>query len=354
MTVAVRTVAGRGAVPRPRIAILATRRARILGLLVAALGLVMIVLASLAIGSVEIGLAQVIGAFVAGDDSDAQLIVRELRLPRTLVGIAVGVGLGLAGAVMQAVTRNPLAEPGILGVNAGASLAVVLAIAVLGIGDARGYVWFAFGGAALATIAVYALGSVGSPRAAPVRVALAGAVLAAVLGSLTTAVLLVDARTLDQFRFWIVGSIAGRDIGTLAVVMPFLVAGAAIALASGRALNALSLGDEIARSLGQRVAMVRTVATLAEVLLTGAVVAVAGPIGFVGLAAPHAARALAGADHRWVMAYAALLGACLVLFADIVGRVIARPGEVEVGIMTALLGAPLFIVLVRRPRLAEV
>jgi iron complex transport system permease protein len=314
----------------------------------------LLTLLSLAIGSVEMTVETVVRAFVANDGSNAHLIVTELRLPRTLVGVTVGVALGLAGALMQALTRNPLAEPGILGINAGAALAVVAAIALLGIGDVRGYIWFALGGAAVATLIVYALGSVGRPGVTPVRLALAGAVLAAVLGALTSAVLIVDARTLDQFRFWVVGSIAGRDLGSLLVVLPFIVAGTLIVLLSGRTLNTLALGDDVARSLGQRVGLVRAVGTLAVALLAGAAVAIAGPIAFVGLAAPHAARSLVGPDYRWVVAWSALLGACLILAADILGRIVLRPGEVEVGIMTALIGAPLLIWLVRRPQLAEV
>lgn len=319
-----------------------------------ALALCVVALASLALGSAELELGAVIRAFTAFDGSNGHLIVIELRLPRTLIGLGVGAALALAGCVMQGVTRNPLAEPGILGVNAGASLAVVIAIALLGVAHPAGYVWFALAGAAVASVLVYALGSVGRGGAAPMQLALAGAVLAALLTSLTSAILVLDANTLDQFRFWAVGSIAGRDLGVLIAVLPFLLGGGVLALVSGRQLNALSLGDDVARSLGQRVGLVRLAMAVSVVLLAGGAVAAAGPIAFVGLAVPHAARALVGPDYRWLVPYAALLGPSLLLASDILGRILARPGEVQVGIMTALIGAPVLIWLVRQRRLAQV
>lgn len=314
-----------------------------------------VALASVAYGSKPIALDRVLGAFLAFDGSNDHLIVRSLRVPRTLAGIGVGAALGLAGAVMQGVTRNPLADPGILGVNAGASLAVVIAISVFEVSSLSVYVWFAFVGAAGASVAVYALGSLGSlgrDGATPVKLALAGAALSALLGALTTAVLLLDATTLDQFRFWVVGSLAGRDAAIVGQVAPFLAVGAIVALGSARALNALGLGDDVARSLGQRVGLARLTAAVAVVLLTGAAVAAAGPIGFVGLTVPHVARAITGPDYRWVLPYSMVGAPILLLGADIVGRIVARPGELQVGIVTALLGAPFFIALVRRRRLA--
>jgi iron complex transport system permease protein len=254
---------------------------------------------------------------------------------------------------MQGVTRNPLADPGILGVNAGASLAVVVGIYVFGVGSLTGYVWFAFLGAAIASVVVYGLGALGRDGATPVKLALAGAAVAAFLSSITTAILIVDVATLDQYRFWVVGSIAGRDATIAAQVAPFLAAGAALAMGSARALNSMSLGDDVARSLGLRVGIARIVAAVAVVLLCGAATAAAGPIAFVGLTVPHVARAISGPDYRWILPYSAVLAPVLLLGADIVGRVVARPGELQVGIVTALLGAPFFIALVRRRRLAQ-
>jgi iron complex transport system permease protein len=330
-----------------------THRQRAAGLAAALIGLAGCVLASLAIGSLGVPLGEVIAAFTAFDDSDAHTIVRELRVPRTEVGLLVGAALGACGALMQGVTRNPLAEPGILGINAGAAFAVVVAIFLLGVRSVGGYAWFALLGAGLAAVLVFALGASGSGGATPVKLALAGAVLAALLVALTSAVLVLDVRTLDEFRFWIVGSIAGRDTGVALAVAPFIGAGLVVSLAAGRWLNALALGDDVARSLGQRVGRARAVSAAAFVLLAGGAVAAAGPIVFVGLTVPHVARALVGADYRWIVPYSIVLGAILLLASDVVGRVIARPAELEVGIVTAVVGAPAFIWLVRRPRLAQ-
>jgi iron complex transport system permease protein len=282
------------------------------------------------------------------------LIVQSLRLPRTLVAIMIGVALGLAGALVQGLTRNPLADPGILGVSAGAALAVVTGIFVFGVGSLSGYVWFAFAGAAVTSVAVYLLGASGRDGVTPVKLALAGAAVTAFLGSLTTTVLLTDAATLDQYRFWAVGSVAGRDLSVVVQVAPFLALGTAVALTTGRSLNALALGDDVARSLGARVGPARIVAAVAVVLLVGGATAAAGPIGFVGLTVPHVARAITGPDYRWVLTYSAVLAPSLLLAADVLGRVVARPGELQVGIVTALVGAPVFIALVRRRSLAQV
>jgi iron complex transport system permease protein len=254
---------------------------------------------------------------------------------------------------MQGVTRNPLADPGILGVNGGAALFVVVGIHWFDVATLSGYVWFAFAGAAVAAVVVYAIGSAGREGATPVKLALAGAAVSAMLASATTAVLLIDASTLDQYRFWAVGSLAGRSTAIVTQVLPFFLVGAAIALASGRLLNALSLGDDVARSLGQRVGLARAVAALGVVVLCGTATAAAGPIVFVGLAIPHVARAITGPDHRWILPYAMVLAPVLLLGSDVVGRVVAPPAEVQVGIITALVGAPVFIALVRRRKLAQ-
>lgn len=336
-----------------RTGLVASRSWRAAGLVMAASALVVVALCSIAYGSKPIAVGRVLDAVFAFDGSNDHLIVRSLRVPRTLVGIGVGVALGLAGALMQGVTRNPLADPGILGVNAGASLAVVLAIYAIDVTSLSGYVWFAFLGAAGASVVVYGLGSLGRDGATPVKLALAGAAVSALLGSVTTAILLLDVATLDQFRFWVVGSLAGRDATILRQVAPFLAVGTVLALASARSLNTLSLGDDVARSLGQRVGLARACSALAVVVLTGAAVAAAGPIGFVGLTVPHVARAVTGPDYRWVLPYSAVLAPILLLGADIIGRVVARPGELQVGIVTAFLGAPFFVALVRRRKLAE-
>jgi iron complex transport system permease protein len=287
------------------------------------------------------------------DGSSDHLIVRSLRIPRTILGLGVGASLGLAGAVMQGVTRNPLADPGILGIESGAALAVVVGIHTFGISALSGYVWFSFVGAAVASVVVYTIGSAGRGGATPVKLALAGAALSAMLSSFTSAILLTDVETLDQFRFWVVGSLAGRDTSTITQAAPFVIVGTVLALASARSLNTLALGDDVARSLGQRVHLARAVSALSVVILCGAATAAAGPIGFVGLTVPHVARAICGPDYRWILPWSLVLAPTLLLGADVVGRLVARPGELQVGIVTAALGAPFFIALVRRRKLAE-
>ncbi len=309
------------------------------------------ILASLAIGSRAVPLHDVIAAFTNYDGSDAHAIVRDLRVPRTELGLLIGAALGAAGALMQGTTRNPLAEPGILGINAGAAFAVVVAIRFLGASSVSAYMAFALAGAGLTTVLVLGLGASGRGGPTPVRLALAGAVLTALLVSLTSAVLVFDAETLDAFRFWIAGSIAGRDADVALAVLPVIAAGMAIAFATGRSLNALALGDDVARALGQRVGRVRAVACLGFVLLAGGAVAAAGPIAFVGLVVPHVARGVVGADYRWIVPYAVVLGAVLLLASDVIGRIIAWPADLGVGIVTPLVGAPFFIALVRRRKL---
>ncbi len=326
---------------------------RALGLGLALLALAGVLLASVAVGAKGIAPGVVLDALLRPDPAvEDHVIVQDLRLPRTALGLLVGVALGLAGAVMQGLTRNPLADPGLLGVNAGAAFAVVLAIHLLGIASPLGYVWFAFAGAAVAAVLVYALSATGREGATPVKLALAGAAVSALLASATTAVLLLDVRTLDQFRFWAVGSLAGREGAVALQLAPFAVAGAVVALACARVLDALALGEDVARALGQRVGAARAACALAVVLLVGAATAAAGPIAFVGLTVPHVARAICGPGHRWLLPYSAVLAPVLLLGADVLGRVVASPGELQVGIVTALIGGPVFVALVRRRRLA--
>ncbi len=333
---------------------IARRRAlRFTGLLAASGLLVFVVLLSLAVGAKPIPIATVVESFTGFDGSNDHLVVRELRLPRTLVGVLVGAALGMAGALMQAITRNPLADPGLLGVNAGASLAVVIGISVFGMGSLSAYVWLAFVGAMLTSVVVYALGSMGRGGATPVRLALAGAALSALLGALTSAVVLLDQATLDQFRFWVVGSLAGRDQDVLVQVLPFIVVGLVVGLGCARPLNALGLGEDTARALGTRVGWTRAATALSVTLLCGAATAACGPIGFIGLVVPLAARAVVGPDQRWLLPYSAVIGPIVLLVCDVVGRVIARPSEVQVGIMTAAIGGPAFVLLVRRVRMAQ-
>ncbi|KQP56752.1 iron ABC transporter permease [Agreia sp. Leaf283] len=328
-----------------------TRRAsKALGLVaLCALVLVSVVL-SLLLGSRSIDLSSVVDAVLGrGGDAVEGMVVLDLRVPRTVLGLAAGAALGLAGTLMQGLTRNPLADPGLLGVNSGASLAVVVAIAVFGVTTPSGYVWFAFVGAALAAVLVYVVAS-GRTGPSPLSLTLAGAATTAVLTSLITLVLLRDLDTLSQYRFWSVGSLVGRDLGTAATLAPFLAVGAAAALLLGRSLNSLALGDDLARGLGQRVGIVRIVAGVAIILLCGSATSLAGPLVFVGLVVPHIARRFVGSDYRWILVYSIPLGAALLVLADTVGRLVAPPSELEAGIVVAILGAPVLIALVLRDR----
>jgi iron complex transport system permease protein len=315
--------------------------------------LVLIALLSLAVGAKPIALGTVIHDLLHPNGSDDSLVIHGLRAPRTAIGLAVGGALGLAGALMQALTRNPLADPGLLGVNAGAATAVVVAIAVWHLGSPRGYVWFALAGALAAAVIVYLLGSSGRAAATPVRLALAGTAVSAVLGAITSGVVLTDQNAFQSFRFWSVGALAGRDWSVLSATGPFLAAGAVLALSLTRSLNALALGDDLGHALGAHPGRTRVVGVVAVTLLCGAATAAAGPIGFVGLTVPHLARALTGPDQRWVIPYSLVLAPALLLGSDVIGRVIARPSEIEVGIVTAFLGAPIFIHVARRYRVAQ-
>ena len=323
------------------------------GLLVLGGALVAIALLSLATGARAIPLANVWAALTAFDpNSTEHRIILDLRLPRTIVGLLVGAALGLAGAVLQGATRNPLADPAILGINAGAALAVVLGVALFGMTQLSTYVWLAFIGSGATMLVVYVVASLGREGATPVKLALAGAAITAVLHSIINAILLTSPRTLDEVRFWQVGSLSGRDIDIVLQVAPFLAVGMVLALGSARMLDGLSMGDDVARALGQRIGLSRGVAGLAAVILAGGATAAAGPIAFVGLTVPHVARAITGPGYRWILPYSMLMAPILLLGADVIGRVIAPPGEVQVGIVTAFLGAPFFIALVRRRKLA--
>lgn len=323
------------------------------GFLVAVALLVVVALLSVAVGAKGIPLGTVVHELFHYDGSDDGVVIRSLRVPRTLLGICVGAALGLAGALMQALTRNPLADPGLLGVNSGASAAVVAAIALLGIDSTGVQVWFALAGAAVAAVLVYLLGSGGRASATPVRMALAGAAMSAVLSSLVSGMVLRDRDAFNDYRFWSVGALAGRPLSVLWQTGPFMLAGALLALSLARALNALALGDDAGRALGAHLGRTRALSMLAITLLCGGATAAAGPIGFVGLAVPHVARHFTGPDQRWLLPYSMVLAPTLLLSADVVGRVIARPGEVEVGIVTAFIGAPIFIFLARRRKVAQ-
>lgn len=324
---------------------------RAAGLLLALAVLLVVAVASIAIGAKAVPLGEVWHGLAHGSGSGDDVLIREVRLPRTVLGLLVGAALGVAGAVMQALTRNPLAEPGILGVNAGASAAVVSAISFLGITSLTAHVWFAFAGAAVVSVVVYALS--GGRGANPVRLALAGTAVTFAMFGYVNAVQLLDSAALDKLRFWTVGSLASATTGTVSQVWPFIVAGLAVSMLIGRPLNAMALGDDTARALGAHLTRTRVLAMIAVTLLCGSATAACGPIVFIGLMVPHIVRAITGPDMRWTLPYAAVLSPVLLLGADVVGRLVARPAELQVGIVTALIGGPVFIFLVRRQRMAQ-
>ncbi|MDX6311220.1 MAG: iron-siderophore transport system permease protein [Streptomyces sp.] len=336
--------------PEQRSSLVGRPVAQPLALPAALLVLAAVVAFSIGVGAKQLSPGEVWhGLFDSG--SPAYTVVHRMRLPRTLLGLLAGAALGLAGGVMQALTRNPLADPGLLGINAGASAAVATAIAFLGVTTFNGYVWFALLGAAAVAALVYAVG--GGREATPARLALAGAGLNATLYSYVSAVMLLDSSSLDKMRFWTVGSLASAQPSTVAELAPFVVVGLLLALALARPLNALALGEDSATALGVRPARIRTGAIVAVTLLCGAATAACGPIVFVGLMVPHLVRALTGPDLRRMLPYCALLAPVLLLGADVLGRVAARPGELQVGIVTAVLGGPFFLYFVRRGKVAR-
>lgn len=326
---------------------------RALGLLLALAVLLVVVLLSISVGSRSIPLDRVWDLVLHPDGSEESTIVQDLRIPRTLLGLLVGAALGVAGALMQALTRNPLADPGILGVNAGAACAVVIGIAVFGFVDPAVQVWFAFLGAGVATLVVYGVASRGGSGATPVRLALAGIALTFALYAVVQGITTLKPEVFNQYRFWQVGSLADHDEGRAGQVAPFIAGGIVLALLLARSLNALALGDEVGRALGIGVARTRALGALGVTLLCGAATAAAGPITFVGLTVPHVARAICGPDQRWVLPYSMVLAPILLLVADVIGRVVTRPGELQVAIVTAVIGAPVFIAIVRRKRIAQ-
>ncbi|MEV4377021.1 iron ABC transporter permease [Streptosporangium sp. NPDC049644] len=325
------------------------RRLLVLGGLLALLASA--VTLSLAFGAKPIPPTDVWHALTGPTGTENDIIVRSLRIPRTAIGVMAGIALGVAGALMQGHTRNPLADPGLLGVTQGAAFAMVLSIVVLGVGSPYGYIWFGLAGALVASAGVFALGMAGGRGGpTPVTLALAGTAVSAFLYGLTSALVLLDEQAMDTFRFWQLGSIAARGADVAWQVLPFVAVGLIVALANAPGLNALSLGEDVARALGQNVAVTRAAGIAAITLLSGASVAVCGALAFVGLIVPHLTRPLSGPDHRWLLPYSGLAGASALLLADVVGRVVAHPGELEVGVVLALAGAPFFIALVRRRR----
>jgi len=318
-------------------------------LLVACALLLAAVWLGLTVGARAIPLPAVWDALVhPGATSNDAVVVLDQRLPRTVIGILAGAALAVAGTLMQGLTRNPLADPGLFGVNAGASVAVLTAITVFGITRASGFVWFAFAGAAAAAVVVAFVGARGPDAGNPARLALTGAAVTAGLTAVTTLILVTSVRAFDVFRYWQVGGLTARGLDTVALVVAPIAVGFVLALLCARGLDLLALGDRTAASLGHSVGRTRALGILATVLLSGGATAIAGPIVFVGLVVPHLVRGVVGGAHRRLMLVSAPLGAALLVLADVLGRVVAPPGEVQAGLVVAFLGAPMLIALVLR------
>jgi len=346
VTAATAVVPGAAVLRRP----VAVRTAWLLAGLVVILVLCVL---SVSFGVKAVSFDDIVAALSGHDDTVAQAAIIK-RIPRTVLALLVGAALALAGATMQAVTRNPIADPGILGVSGGASLAVVIGMAFAGITGAYGQMALAIAGAAIAAVFVYTVGSLGRGGATPLKLALAGAATSAAFASLVSAVMLPRVDLLQSFQSWQIGGVGGAEWPRIAVAAPVLAVGALICIASARGMNSLALGDDMAAGLGEHVSRTRLVSALGAVILAGAATAIAGPIGFVGLVVPHVCRMLAGTDHRWLLPLSALAGASLLLASDIIGRVVAPSSEeIQVGIVTAVLGAPFFIWIVRRQKVRE-
>ncbi|MCU1404368.1 MAG: iron transporter permease [Glaciihabitans sp.] len=325
------------------------KRVRGVWFLVVVGALAALMFASLTVGSRDVAWVDIVAALGGATDGFDQAAV-AVRIPRTVLAVLAGAALGMSGAVMQGVTRNPLADPGILGVNVGASLAIVIGLAYFGLSSANSQIWVAILGAAITALFVYTVGSLGRGGATPLKLALAGAATSAALASFVTAVILPRNDIAEGARSWQIGGVGGATFTSIWQVLPFLAVGLVVCFLSARGLNSLALGDELAAGLGERVAIARGAAALGAVILCGACTAITGPIAFVGLVVPHACRLLVGVDHRWLLPFSAVVGAGLLTGADILGRIVARPAEIDVGIITALIGAPFFIYIVRRQK----
>ncbi|WP_328592989.1 iron ABC transporter permease [Ruania zhangjianzhongii] len=325
---------------------------RVLALLALTALVAVLIGVSVSYGSRAVGLDDILAALGGASDGFDQGAVAR-RIPRTWLAVIAGAGLAVSGAVMQGVTRNPLADPGILGVTTGASLAVVIGMAWFGIATVTAYITFAIVGAGATAALVYLIGSLGRDGATPLKLTLAGAATTAALASFVTAVVLPRQDIAEGATSWQIGGVGGATAASIGTVAPFLAAGLVLCLLMARGLNTLALGDDVATGLGERVGWTRAVAALGAVVLAGAVTAVTGPIAFVGLVVPHVCRLIAGPDHRWLLPLSALGGAALLTAADVLGRVVARPEEVDVGILVAIVGAPVFIAIVRRHRVRE-
>ncbi|MFT8348537.1 FecCD family ABC transporter permease [Clostridium saccharoperbutylacetonicum] len=316
--------------------------------------LIICLMLSLAFGSKNVGFSQAINALINSDDMSFSAIVVRERIPRTIFSVMAGASLGISGALMQSITRNPIADPSILGVNTGASLFVVIGIAFFNINSANEYIWIALAGAGITSIFVYGIASMGSGGMTPIKLALAGSATSAVLTSLVSVIILPRSEVMNAYRFWQVGSVSGATWESINLILPYLVIGLMISIISTPALDVLALGDEVATGLGVNIGIIRIICAIAGVILCGAITAIAGPIGFVGLMIPHSIRLILGANLRGLVPMSAIGGAVLLTISDVLGRVIGSPGELQVGIITAFFGAPILIIIARKAKVRAI
>ncbi|CAM3475352.1 iron ABC transporter permease [Aeromicrobium ponti] len=328
--------------------LLKTNSLRWAGLFLALLLLLVLMSFSIVYGYTDTTWKMAIDAFTQFDGSNEHIIIQSVRLPRALIAAAVGASLAIAGVLLQTLTKNPLAAPEIFGINAGAGFAVVIAVSLFSISNLQFFTWVSFLGAAVSFIFVYIIGSIGREGLTPMKLTLAGAAMSAMFASMTQGFLVINETALEQVLFWLAGSVSGRKLETLTAVLPYLAAGWIFSLLIAGKMNVLSMGEDVAKGLGLKTGMLKLGAGIIIVLLSGGAVAVAGPIGFLGIVIPHLTRAVVGIDHRWVIPFAGLLGGMLLLVADIAARYIIMPQEVPVGVMTAVIGTPFFVYIARR------
>lgn len=328
--------------------ILTTNWTKSLGIIIGIIMVFLFMFASVAFGLTDITFIMIVDSFINYDGSNEHIVIQHNRIPRALIGAVIGASLAISGALMQGLTRNPLASPSLFGINAGASFFIVVAVMFFSISSLSGFKWFAFLGAAVASVLVYFLGTLGREGLTPIKMTLAGAAIAALFSSFTQGLLVLNEKALEEVLFWLAGSIEGRKLEMLTSMLPYFAAGGLASILIAGKMNTLTMGEDIAKGLGQRTFIVKIVAAIIVILLAGSAVAIAGPIGFIGIVIPHIARSFAGIDYRWLIPYCALLGAMLLLFADVTARYIIMPREVPVGVMTALIGVPFFIYIARR------
>ncbi|WP_284036267.1 iron ABC transporter permease [Neobacillus sp. 114] len=321
---------------------------KLAGLLAAIILMLLLMCASVIFGYTDTNLQMAIDAFTNNNGSNEHIIIQTVRLPRALIASVVGASLAIAGVLMQTLTKNPLASPGIFGINAGAGFAVVVAITLFSIDSTQGFNALAFLGAAVAAISVYVIGSVGRGGLTPMKLTLAGAAMAAMFSSFTQGLLVLNEALLDQVLFWLAGSVSGRKLETLVSVLPYIGVGWLGSLMISGKMNILAMGEDVAKGLGLNTGFIKIAIGVLVILLAGGSVTVAGPIGFVGIVVPHITRSIVGIDHRWVIPMAGVLGAILLLAADIAARYLLMPSEVPVGVMTAIIGTPFFIFIARK------